>query len=178
MYLLIEVLCTADKEGCSGSGFTRHVGKEQPSPILQKYTIQSKQKLLYSNNKKIRHTEHKNYLEKTGSGQYFFSSPNTWRKFLLIPKLKPFLSVPCWNAGARKASDGKDVWKNWNNNKLCTDFRNTTASQLRFYIGNSVLTWHNTKRVYYIDTFESDAQINLTFRCHMGYTSSFTYHAS
>lgn len=46
------------------------------------------------------------YLEKTGMGQYFFSSPKTWRKFLLKPRLNPFLSVPWRNTGERTASEG------------------------------------------------------------------------
>lgn len=44
------------------------------------------------------------HLEKTGIGQYLTSSPNTWRKFLLKPRLKPFLSVPWRNTGERTAS--------------------------------------------------------------------------
>lgn len=46
------------------------------------------------------------YLEKTGIGQYFASSPKTWWKFLLKPRLKPFLSVPWRNTGERTASEG------------------------------------------------------------------------
>lgn len=38
-------------------------------------------------------------------GQYLTSSPKTCRKFLLIPKLNPFLSVPWRNTGARTASE-------------------------------------------------------------------------
>ena len=45
------------------------------------------------------------YLEKTGRSQYLLSSPNTWRKFLLKPRPKPFLSVPWRKAGPRTASD-------------------------------------------------------------------------
>lgn len=45
------------------------------------------------------------YLEKTGIGQYLASSPKTWRKFLLKPRLKPFLSVPWRNTGERTASE-------------------------------------------------------------------------
>lgn len=44
------------------------------------------------------------HLEKTGIGQYLASSPKTWRKFLLKPRLKPFLSVPWRNTGERTAS--------------------------------------------------------------------------
>jgi len=49
------------------------------------------------------------YLEKTGRGQYFTSSPKTWRKFLLKPRLKPFLSGPWRNTGARTASEITDT---------------------------------------------------------------------
>lgn len=63
-------------EACSGSWLTRQVGKEQPSPRL----------------------------ENTGNSQYFFSSPNTCLRFLLKPKLKPFLSVLWWNMGALNTS--------------------------------------------------------------------------
>lgn len=49
------------------------------------------------------------HLEKTGTGQYLASSPNTWRKFLLKPRLKPFLSVPWRNTGERTASEGTET---------------------------------------------------------------------
>lgn len=109
MNLLTEGFCPGDVAGCSGSAFTRQVGNEQPSPKLQKQNV------------KHRQWDHRTltlilvvqlnngwYLEKIGRSQYFFSSPNTWRKFLYAPKLKPFLSVPCWNAGALNASDRRN----------------------------------------------------------------------
>lgn len=45
-----------------------------------------------------------NYLEKTGSSQYFFSSPKTCLQFLLHPREKPFASGPYENVGARNDS--------------------------------------------------------------------------
>lgn len=44
------------------------------------------------------------YLVKTGNNQNLFSSPKTCLRFLLKPKLKPFLSVPCLKIGALNAS--------------------------------------------------------------------------
>ena len=45
-----------------------------------------------------------NYLENTGSSQYFFSSPKTCLQFLLHPREKPFPSGPYENVGARNDS--------------------------------------------------------------------------
>lgn len=44
------------------------------------------------------------YLVKTGSSQYFFSSPKTSLRFLPHPREKPFLSGPFRNVGARNVS--------------------------------------------------------------------------
>lgn len=46
------------------------------------------------------------HLENTGIGQYLPSSPKTWQRFLLKPRLKPFLSAPWRNTGERTASEG------------------------------------------------------------------------
>lgn len=52
-------------------------------------------------------THNKVYLVNTGQNQSFLSSPNTSIKFAFRPKLKPSLSWPVWNIGARNASEMK-----------------------------------------------------------------------
>lgn len=61
------------------------------------------------------------HLEKTGMGQYFTSSPKTWRKFLLTPRLKPFLSVPWRNTGERTASERTQTEKIQSDMKMNQD---------------------------------------------------------
>lgn len=48
-----------------------------------------------------------------GTGQYLASSPKTWRKFLVKPRLKPFLSGPWRKTGARTASKPTDREKTY-----------------------------------------------------------------